>query len=83
MGYICARSHFPGPLHEANAQSDWLSHLAVSSIQETTKNHALHHQSTTALHLQIHLPHEAAGVIIRDCSAYPTTFISLPMGIIP
>lgn len=60
MGHIHVDSQLPGPVHEGNAQADWLTHLTLCSIQEATKDHVLHHQNAIPLPLQFHIPYETA-----------------------
>lgn len=65
------------------AHSQLPTRPTVCSMQEHLKDHALHRQSTSALHLQFHIPREAAHTIFRDCLAHSTSFHPLPMRLNP
>ena len=53
----------------------------ASAFEDAKASHAMHHQNTTALRYQFHIPRESACEIVRTCQLCPTSVPSLPFAV--
>lgn len=65
IGHIRGHTNLPGPLAHGNAMADLLTRIAVSTVVEAEKSHALHHQNTLALKRMFNITKNKQGRLLK------------------